>query len=47
VAAKEGDVARQPDWFSNLRANPDVTVELGTETFRARATVLTSAKRQW
>lgn len=46
TAAKEGDATKHPDWFYNLRANPDVTVELGTETFPARATVLDGAVRQ-
>jgi deazaflavin-dependent oxidoreductase (nitroreductase family) len=46
TAAKEGDATKHPDWFYNLRANPDVTVELGTETFPARATVLAGEERQ-
>jgi deazaflavin-dependent oxidoreductase (nitroreductase family) len=46
TAAKEGDATRHPDWFYNLRANPDVTVELGTETFTARATILEGSERQ-
>jgi deazaflavin-dependent oxidoreductase (nitroreductase family) len=46
TAAKEGDATKHPDWYYNLRANPDVTVELGTETFPARATVLQGAERQ-
>jgi deazaflavin-dependent oxidoreductase (nitroreductase family) len=46
VAAKEGDATRHPDWFNNLRANPDVTVEVGSETFPARAVVLEGEERQ-
>jgi deazaflavin-dependent oxidoreductase (nitroreductase family) len=46
TAAKEGDATRHPDWFYNLRANPEVTVELGIETFPARATILAGAERQ-
>jgi deazaflavin-dependent oxidoreductase (nitroreductase family) len=46
VAAKEGDATKHPDWFYNLRANPEVTVELGTERFAARAVVLEGAERQ-
>jgi len=34
-----------PAWYHNLVANPDVTVEFGTETFPARATVITGAER--
>ena len=33
-----------PGWYHNLVAHPDVTVELGTETFAARATVVESAE---
>jgi deazaflavin-dependent oxidoreductase (nitroreductase family) len=46
TAAKSGDATRHPDWFYNLRANPNVTVELGTETFPARATVLAGTERR-
>jgi deazaflavin-dependent oxidoreductase (nitroreductase family) len=46
TAAKEGDTTRHPDWFYNLRADPVVTVELGMETFPARAVVLEGAERQ-
>jgi deazaflavin-dependent oxidoreductase (nitroreductase family) len=46
VAAKENDVPRHPDWFYNLRAHPDVTVESGTETFPARAMILEGAERR-
>jgi deazaflavin-dependent oxidoreductase (nitroreductase family) len=46
TAAKEGDATKHPDWYYNLRANPDVTVELGTETFPARAEVLQGAERR-
>lgn len=34
-----------PQWFRNLEANPSVTVELGTETFPATATVITGEER--
>ncbi len=34
-----------PAWYHNLLAHPDVTVELGTETFEARAIVVDSAER--
>ncbi|HTK07082.1 MAG TPA: nitroreductase family deazaflavin-dependent oxidoreductase [Ktedonobacteraceae bacterium] len=33
-----------PAWYHNLVAHPDVTVELGPETFEARATVVDSAE---
>jgi deazaflavin-dependent oxidoreductase (nitroreductase family) len=34
-----------PDWYRNLVANPDVTVELGDEMFPATASVVTGSKR--
>jgi deazaflavin-dependent oxidoreductase (nitroreductase family) len=38
-----------PSWYHNLIAHPDVTVELGTETFEARAIVMDSTEedRLW
>ena len=33
-----------PGWYYNLVAHPDVTVELGTEKFEARAIVVDSAE---
>ena len=34
-----------PGWYYNLVAHPDVTVELGTETFEAKAIVVEGAER--
>ena len=34
-----------PDWYLNLLANPQVTVELGTETFPATAVPVTGPER--
>ncbi len=39
VIASKGGAPTNPDWYHNLVANPEVTVELGAETFRARASV--------
>jgi deazaflavin-dependent oxidoreductase (nitroreductase family) len=33
-----------PGWYHNLVAHPDVTVEIGTETFEARTAVVDSAE---
>ena len=35
-----------PDWYYNLLAHPEVTVEVGNETFQARATVATGEEYQ-
>ncbi len=40
IAASKGGAPTNPDWYYNLLANPTVTVELGTERFQARATVV-------
>ena len=44
VASKAG-APTNPDWYYNLVANPDVTVEVGTEKFQARATVVAEPER--
>jgi deazaflavin-dependent oxidoreductase (nitroreductase family) len=35
-----------PAWFVNLVAHPEVTVELGSDRFQARAVVTSGAERQ-
>jgi deazaflavin-dependent oxidoreductase (nitroreductase family) len=46
VIASKGGATTHPDWFYNLRANPDVTVEMGTESFPARASIAEGGERQ-
>jgi deazaflavin-dependent oxidoreductase (nitroreductase family) len=41
IIASKGGADSNPDWYYNLLANPLVTVEVGTETFKARATAVT------
>lgn len=45
VFASKAGSDRNPDWYWNLRANPDVTIEVGEETIAVRATELTGAER--
>jgi deazaflavin-dependent oxidoreductase (nitroreductase family) len=45
VFASAGGSPRHPDWYRNLKASPEVTLEVGTEKFRARATELGGAER--
>jgi deazaflavin-dependent oxidoreductase (nitroreductase family) len=45
VFASKGGSSTNPDWYHNVVANPDVTVELGTETFPARARIAEGAER--
>ena len=45
VIASKGGAPTHPAWFHNLVANPQVTVEFGTDTFEATAEVLQGEKR--
>ena len=45
VIGSKGGAPSDPDWFRNLVADPNVTVEVGTETIRVRAVVVTGAER--
>jgi deazaflavin-dependent oxidoreductase (nitroreductase family) len=45
VIASKGGAPADPLWFGNLVANPDVTVEVGTERFPARARVTEGDER--
>lgn len=46
VIASKGGEPTHPDWYRNLVANPDVTLEVGGETFPARAEVAEGAERR-
>ncbi|MFI0405348.1 nitroreductase family deazaflavin-dependent oxidoreductase [Actinomadura sp. 3N508] len=37
LVASNGGAARQPAWYLNLSADPDVTVQVGADEFAARA----------
>lgn len=37
VIASKGGAPTNPDWYFNILANPDVTLELGTDVMPARA----------
>jgi deazaflavin-dependent oxidoreductase (nitroreductase family) len=45
VAASNGGRPENPQWYSNLLADPDVRVELDGERFKARARTATGAER--
>jgi deazaflavin-dependent oxidoreductase (nitroreductase family) len=38
IVASKGGAPTNPDWYYNLKAHPDVSVEMGSETFAATAT---------
>jgi deazaflavin-dependent oxidoreductase (nitroreductase family) len=46
IIASAGGAPTHPDWYYNLVAHPMVTVELGPETFQARATVAEGEERE-
>jgi deazaflavin-dependent oxidoreductase (nitroreductase family) len=45
VVASKGGSPTHPDWYHNIVANPDVTVEVGGETFQARAEITPEPER--
>ena len=45
VIASKGGAPTHPDWYYNVIANPQVTVEVGTEKFQAQATVAEEPER--
>jgi len=46
VVASNAGAVKHPAWFLNLAAHPQVTVEIGAETYPAQAVVLEGADRQ-
>jgi deazaflavin-dependent oxidoreductase (nitroreductase family) len=45
IIASKGGAPSNPDWYHNIVANPQVTVEVGTEQFAARASISTEPER--
>jgi deazaflavin-dependent oxidoreductase (nitroreductase family) len=45
VIASKGGAPTNPDWYYNIVATPDLTIEVGTETFRVHATVAEEPER--
>jgi deazaflavin-dependent oxidoreductase (nitroreductase family) len=45
VFASKAGADQNPDWYWNLKANPNVTIEVGDDTFAVRATELTGSER--
>ncbi|WP_132877210.1 nitroreductase/quinone reductase family protein [Tamaricihabitans halophyticus] len=45
VIASAGGSSRNPDWFHNITANPTVTIEAGSETYRAVASAVPADDR--
>jgi deazaflavin-dependent oxidoreductase (nitroreductase family) len=45
VFASKGGSPKHPAWYFNVKANPDVSVEIGTKTYPARARVAQGEER--
>jgi len=45
IIASKGGAPTNPDWFHNIKANPEVTVEVGTEKIQALASEATGSER--
>jgi deazaflavin-dependent oxidoreductase (nitroreductase family) len=45
IFATRGGLPTNPDWYYNLMAHPEATVEVGTETFDVTAVVITGEER--
>jgi deazaflavin-dependent oxidoreductase (nitroreductase family) len=46
VVGSNSGLPAQPAWLANIAAHPVVTVEVGTETFQARATISRDDERE-
>ncbi|MDQ2714456.1 MAG: nitroreductase family deazaflavin-dependent oxidoreductase [Chloroflexota bacterium] len=45
ICAANGGMPTNPDWYHNIIAHPEVTVELGNQKFQAKAIVITGKER--
>lgn len=45
IFASKAGAPTNPDWYHNIRANPSVTVEQGSEKFEATATIIEGDER--
>src|SRR5258708_2200939 len=46
IFASKGGATTNPDWFHNLVANPDASIEIGTERYDVTARVAADEERQ-
>ena len=46
IVASKGGAPTNPDWYYNLLAHPEVTIEVGAENFKVRATNVIGAERE-
>jgi deazaflavin-dependent oxidoreductase (nitroreductase family) len=46
IIASKGGAPEHPNWYYNLKANPTVTVEVGTDSWEATANLVEGDERQ-
>jgi deazaflavin-dependent oxidoreductase (nitroreductase family) len=46
IFASRGGAPSNPDWYYNLAAHPDTTIEMGADTIRVRARVANPDERE-
>jgi deazaflavin-dependent oxidoreductase (nitroreductase family) len=46
IFASKAGAPTNPDWYHNLKANPQVTIEVGTDTIAVRADEATGEERE-
>ena len=46
IFASKGGAPTNPDWYHNLKAHPDVAIEVGTDTVQVRASEATGEERE-
>jgi deazaflavin-dependent oxidoreductase (nitroreductase family) len=46
IFASKAGAPTNPDWYHNLVAHPQATVEVGTETFKVKTTEVTGEERE-
>lgn len=45
IFASKAGAPTNPDWYHNLKANPQVTVEVGADAYQAEAVEITGSER--
>lgn len=45
IIASKGGAPTNPDWYYNIAANPEITVEVGTESFPGHAEIAPEPER--
>lgn len=46
AVASKGGAVKHPEWYHNVLAHPQVTVEVGDEKFQTTASILAGAERE-